>query len=55
MEEMQMPSGLTVIKDAPRPFVGKQKWFDEIVNVADAFFQRTLITNEQHSIWKNTD
>lgn len=42
MEELKIPSGLTVIKDAPHPFVGKQVWFDEMVNVADAFFQRTF-------------
>ena len=42
MEELGIKSGLTVIKDAPHPFLGKQIWFDEMVNMADQFFQRTL-------------
>ena len=42
MEELGIPSDLTVIKDAPHPFLGKQVWFDEMIEVADAFFGRTL-------------
>ena len=42
MEELGIPSDLTVIKDAPHPFLGKQGWFDEMIKVADAFFGRTL-------------
>ena len=42
MEEFGIQSGLTVIKDAPHPFPGKQVWFDEMVEAADAFFGRTL-------------
>ena len=42
MEELGIPSDLTVIKDAPHPFLGKQVWFDEMIAAADAFFGRTL-------------
>lgn len=42
MEELSMPSGLTVIKDAPHPFLGKQVWFDEMLETADTFFSGTL-------------
>ena len=33
---------LTVIDDAPHPFLGKQVWFDEMLNTADDFFKKTL-------------
>jgi len=42
MEELGIQVDLTVIKDAPHPFLGKQVWFDEMIEVADAFFGRTL-------------
>jgi pectinesterase len=42
MEELDIQSGLTVIKDAPHPFLGKQVWFDEMVEVADEFFKQHL-------------
>lgn len=42
MKELQIQSNLTVIKGAPHPFLGKQVWFDEMISVTDAFFQRTL-------------
>lgn len=42
MEELGIHSGLTVIKDAPHPFLGKQKWFDEMVETADTLFKREL-------------
>lgn len=45
MKELQIESNLTVIKDAPHPFLGKQVWFDQMVDVTDAFFQRTLKKN----------
>ena len=41
-QELGIDSGLTVIKDAPHPFLGRQVWFDEMLNVADAFFERHL-------------
>ncbi len=42
MGELDIPSGLTVIKDAPHPFLGTQLWFDETINVADEFFTEHL-------------
>jgi arylsulfatase A len=38
MLELDIPSQLTVIKDAPHGFLGKQVWFDEMIHTADAFF-----------------
>ena len=37
-----IPSGLTLIKDAPHPLLGKQDWFDQMVDKADAFFTEHL-------------
>lgn len=42
MQDAKIQSGLTVIKEAPHPFLGKQIWFDEMINTADAFFEKTL-------------
>ncbi|WP_231615633.1 alpha/beta hydrolase [Novipirellula artificiosorum] len=42
LNELGIESGLTIIEDAPHPFLGKQIWFDEMLNAADAFFQSTL-------------
>jgi len=42
MEKFGIPSQLTVIKDAPHPFLGKQVWFDEMIETADAFFIKQL-------------
>ncbi|MDV6030523.1 MAG: sulfatase-like hydrolase/transferase [Phycisphaera sp. RhM] len=42
MGELDIPSRLTVIKDAPHPFLGKQAWFDEAIDAADAFFRKRL-------------
>jgi len=42
MEELGIQSDLTVIKDAPHRFLGKQVCFDEMIEVAEAFFGRTL-------------
>ena len=42
MNELKIDEGLTVIKDAPHPFLGKQIWFDEAIETADAFFKQTL-------------
>ena len=42
MSELGIDSGLTVIKDAPHPFLGKQVWFDEMTDSADHFFQKHL-------------
>lgn len=43
--ELGIASGLTVIKDAPHPFLGKQIWFDEMINKADEFFREHLKKN----------
>jgi len=42
MKELSIQSGLTVVKDAPHPFLGKQVWFDEMIETTDAFFRSTL-------------
>lgn len=42
MKELGIASGLTVIEDAPHPFLGKQVWFDQMVDRADAFFSDVL-------------
>jgi dienelactone hydrolase len=42
MEQLGIPSALTVIKAAPHPFLGKQVWFDEMIDVADGFFSKHL-------------
>lgn len=42
MNELGLRSGLTVIEDAPHPFLGQQVWFDQMVDVADRFFSETL-------------
>lgn len=42
MDELKIPSGLTVIEGAPHPFLGKQVWFDEMLEKADAFFAEHL-------------
>jgi len=42
MSKLGIAPGVTVIKDAPHPFLGKQVWFDEMLDVADKFFKSTL-------------
>jgi len=42
MDELGIQSNLTVIKDAPHPFLGKQVWFNEMIRVADEFFTKHL-------------
>ena len=42
MSDLGIESGVTVIQDAPHPFLGKQIWFDEMVEVADTFFTKHL-------------
>jgi len=42
MNELGIDSGLTVLPGAPHPFLGKQIWFNEMVDVADAFFSEHL-------------
>ncbi len=45
MTKLRIPSNLTIIKDAPHPFLGKQVWFDEMTDVADRYFKRHLKDN----------
>ena len=42
MSELGVSSGLTIIERAPHGFIGKQVWFDQMVDGADQFFQSTL-------------
>ena len=42
MNELGIPHGLTIIKDAPHPFTIKQIWFDEAMEKASGFFIRHL-------------
>lgn len=43
MSEYGIPADVTVIRNAPHPFTVKQIWFDEMLEVADAFFKKTLV------------
>ncbi len=43
MDQLGVPSNLTVIKDAPHPFLGKQVWFDEMISISDEFFRTHLM------------
>ena len=42
MEELDIQSGLTVVEDAPHSFLGKQVWFDQMIDVADEFLRDHL-------------
>jgi pectinesterase len=42
LDALAIKSGLTVIKDAPHPFLHVQHWFDQMIEAADAHFQKTL-------------
>ncbi|MFP6764535.1 MAG: alpha/beta hydrolase, partial [Planctomycetaceae bacterium] len=42
MMELNIPSGLTVIKDAPHPFLGRQAWFNRMIETADTFLSQHL-------------
>jgi pectinesterase len=42
MKAFGIPTGLTVIKDAPHPFTVKQIWFDEMMEAAAPFFIKHL-------------
>ena len=41
-ESLDIDQGLTVIEEAPHPFLGKQIWFDEMLDVTDRFFSKHL-------------
>ena len=40
--DLGIQSGLTVVQDAPHPFLGRQAWFDQMVERSDAFFSTHL-------------
>lgn len=42
MKQLEIDTGLTVIEDAPHPFLGKQVWFDKMVETSDTFFKRSF-------------
>lgn len=42
IKEFGIPTGLTVIKDAPHPFTVRQDWFDQMIDVAGEFFKSHL-------------
>jgi hypothetical protein len=41
MEELDIHRGLTVIEEAPHAFLGRQAWFNEMIEAAVTFFQNT--------------
>ena len=47
MDELGIPNGLTIIKDAPHPFTVKQVWFDQMMSSAVPFFDRTLKRDQE--------
>lgn len=42
MREFGIPEALTVIPNAPHPFPGRQKFFDQAINAAAAWFEKHL-------------
>ncbi|TWT80290.1 Arylsulfatase precursor [Planctomycetes bacterium CA13] len=42
MKKLGIDANLTIIKDAPHPFLGKQVWFAQMLETADTFFESTL-------------
>lgn len=42
MEHLGIPTGLTIIKDAPHPYLTKQIWFDQAMEKAAEFFAEHL-------------
>jgi acetyl esterase/lipase len=42
MKELGVPAELRVIKGAPHGFLNQQDWFDEMIEVTDAFFSSAL-------------
>ena len=45
-EEVGIPTRLTIIPNAPHPFLGRQVWFDQMIETADQFFTTHLKRNE---------
>ena len=42
MKQLGIETGLTLIKNAPHGFIGKQAFFDPMIEQADAFLRETL-------------
>ncbi|MEM9645751.1 MAG: N-acetylgalactosamine-6-sulfatase, partial [Planctomycetota bacterium] len=42
MDGLGISHGITVVPNAPHPFLGKQAWFDLAIDSASAFFHDTL-------------
>ncbi|BCX49243.1 hypothetical protein HAHE_31510 [Haloferula helveola] len=42
MDEFEIENGLTIINGAPHPFTVRQVWFDQMMEIAVPFFDRTL-------------
>ena len=42
MQQLGLQSDLTIIPDAPHAFIGRQMWFNQMIQRADAFFKQTL-------------
>ena len=46
LEELSVKSELTVIREAPHGFIGKQIWFDQMISAADDFLSAQLKQGE---------
>ena len=42
MQQLGLQSDLTIIPDAPHAFIGRQVWFNQMIQRTDAFFKQTL-------------
>ena len=42
MQQLSLQSDLTIIPDAPHAFIGRQVWFNQMIQRTDAFFKQTL-------------
>ena len=42
MQQLGLQSDLTIIQDAPHAFIGRQVWFNQMIQRTDAFFKQTL-------------
>ena len=42
MQQLGLQSDLTIIPDAPHAFIGRQMWFNQMIQRSDAFFKQTL-------------
>jgi len=42
MQQLGLQSDLTIIPDAPHAFIGRQMWFNQMIQRTDEFFKQTL-------------